>query len=211
MAKRKVLSTNGQASKVTPETLAQVGPNKTFTTKAGLELILVPIPPLLLEQVRASVKQPPIPTYATKTAAGNVETFNHNETTLVTDEDKAAWAEYKRLKAEADKLLNERVMRALFLKGIALNMPNDAEWVQEQEFMGIKVPEHPLERKLHYIQTEILASSEDMVGIMSDIMRLTGVDEEVVKGAEESFRRAVEERRRASSKQPSDASGELVS
>lgn len=209
MAKRK--TTNGHGPRVTPETLAGVSPNKTFTTRAGVELILVPIPPLLLEQVRASVKYPPVPTYTTKTAAGNEETYKHDETTLTTDEERLAWAEYLAGKKEADRLLNERVMRALFLKGIALTMPTDNEWVLEQEFMGIKVPDNPLERKLHYISTELVSTSEDMVGIMSEIMRLTGVDEAVVKNAEESFRRAVEERRRAATERLANTSGELVS
>lgn len=208
MAKRKV-NTNGH-SRITPETLAAAGPNRNFVTKAGVELTLVPIPPMLLEKVRGSVKYPPIPQYETKTAAGNIEKFNHDESTLQTDADKAAWAEYTAAKREADRLLNERVMRALFLKGIALDMPADDEWIKEQEFMGIEIPTDPQERKLHYIQTEILASSEDMVGIMSDIMRLTGVEEAVVQSAEDSFRRAVEDRRRVASARVANSGGELV-
>jgi len=168
---------------------------ETFTTSTGVELILKPISPLLAGKVRTSVIWPEKPTYQAKTVSGEIEEHPHDETTLETDEDKAAWLKYLLATAQAEGELNERISKMLFKRGIdykTLKLPKNESWIAEQEDMGITVPDDPLQRKMHYVETELLASKEEIKSLILRLMAMSGVDEEVIAAAERSFRGEVE-------------------
>ncbi len=160
---------------------------KTFTTSRGITIEFLPIP-TLLEKLQAQHPTPEPPTYEVKTAAGPVEKHAHNETTLETDEDKAAWADYQaRLKAARDKF-NSALMRLVMLRGIKADLPEGNAWIEEQEFIGLSVPEEPHERKIYWLETEVLANEADYMAAVSGVMEASGVPEEVISEAQASFR-----------------------
>lgn len=164
---------------------------REFTTSRGVRLEFLPIP-TLLEKLQVQHPMPAPPTYEVKTATGAVELHQHDETTLDTDADKAAWAEYQvRLKAATDRL-NLALMRLVLLRGLKVDMPAPNGWVHEQQFIGIQVPDDPLELKLHWLQTEALASQEDYLQAVAGVMEASGVPEEVISQAEATFRGKVE-------------------
>jgi len=154
----------------------------------GHKLTLLPVSPFLVDKAMATVNVagPEPPTYTAVTAAGVEEVHPHDETTLETDEDRRAWAEYLEQKRAAEQARQESLIRILFVKGIEVNIPKNG-WVEEQQFFGIDVPKNPLELKVHFISTEVLHSLDDMLALMGDIMELSGVSREAIEVASESF------------------------
>ncbi len=162
-----------------------------FVTKDGNRIPLRRVAPILMEKIRKSVTLPSPPTYEVETAGGDIETHIHDETTLETDEDRAAWAAYQIAHAKANEAMIEKILRLLFAKATGDVLPPSDDWAKEQAYLGVDVPGDPLERKIHYIQTELLTHTSDIMAFMTAAMALTGVDEEVVESAEATFRHPV--------------------
>ena len=164
---------------------------KRYTTERGIEIGICPIP-LLLDEVRKAqeAKIPPHPTYEAKTASGVVEIHQHNETTLQTDEERAMWAEYQGAIAQATDSMNDAIWRAVRLKAIQVDVPGDNGWIEDQKALGLTVPEDARERRLHYIQTEVIGGVRDIVRITA-IANGADLDEGALAAAEDSFRRAM--------------------
>lgn len=164
-----------------------------FVTKDGNRIPLRRVAPILMEKIRKSVTLPSPPTYEVEIAGGDIETHVHDETTLETDEDRAAWAAYQKDFASANNRMIEKILRLLFAKATGDVLPPSDDWAKEQAYLGVDVPGEPLERKIHYIQTELLTHTSDIMAFMTAAMALTGVDEEVVQAAEATFRNPVRE------------------
>lgn len=163
---------------------------RTFVTSRGVTLEFLPIP-ALLEKLQAQHKLPEPPIYEVKTATGVTEKHTHDETTLETDADKAAWAEYQKNLQEATARLNLALMRLVMLRGVKVQMPKDDTWIAEQQFIGLTVPDNPRERKLYWLETEALASQDDYAQMLAGVMAASGLSEEVVQQAEATFRGAL--------------------
>lgn len=164
---------------------------KRYTTERGIEIAICPIP-LLLDEVRKAqeAKIPPHPTYEAKTAAGEIEIHPHNETTLETDEEWTMWREYQEAKSKAADSMNDAIWRAVKLKAIRVEVPGDNGWIEDQKALGLTVPEEPRERRLHYIQTEVIGGVRDIIRITA-IANGADLDEGALAAAEDSFRRAM--------------------
>lgn len=160
---------------------------KNFTTSRGITIEFLPIP-TLLEKLQAQHKTPEPPTYEIKAATGVTERHAHDETTLESDEDKAAWADYQERLKTATNQFNLALMRLVMLRGIKVELPEGNAWVEEQEFIGLTVPTEPTERKLHWLETEVLADRNDYMQVIVGVMEASGVPEEVVSQAEATFR-----------------------
>lgn len=175
---------------------------KIITLSNGKKLTVQSIPPLLMQRINDNMPdKPQPPTYEAKTAGDDVEIIPHNATTLTTDEDKAAWAEYQARLAEWNAEQSKRFLRAFFSRGIKIDLDAAAleQWSREMTYLGVKVPQGDpndpevyIERQVLYIETEYISSGDDMVTIMREIMRLTGVDEGEVAAATRLFQRSVE-------------------
>lgn len=165
---------------------------KTFTTSRGFEITFQPIPQMLIDRVRTSHKLPEPPYYEIKTLTGAIEKHAHDETTLETDADRAAWADYQRQLAETNEHINRSFMRLVFLRGIEIEMPQDDTWVREQKLLGITIPDDPLERKLHWIETEVIATVDDADRITRGALEASGVPQEALAQAEDTFRRSAQ-------------------
>lgn len=159
-----------------------------FVTKDGNRIPLRRVAPILIEKVRQSVVMPDAPTYEVETVGGDKEVHAHDETTLETEKDKKAWAVYQTALADANGQMTDKILRVLFVRATGDVLPKDDSWIAEQSFLGIDVPAEPLERKVHYIQTELLTHANDISDFMMAAMGLIGVDEEVVAAAENTFR-----------------------
>jgi len=165
--------------------------NKFFTTSAGVQIGVQPVPPLLVEKVRAaaaaSVEVPPIPTYMVVIGENTEVPAEHDATTLETDEDKAAWTRYEKALKQRESVSGTKTMELFLIKGTTIEPPND-DWAAEQAYFGVTVPEDPAGRKLHYIQTELLNTTDDISGLMSAIVAASGIDPEVITAAKATFR-----------------------
>lgn len=173
-----------------------------FVNAAGHNFPIRGLSPMLPDLIRQGLEEewkkteelPSKPTYTVPTITGEPEVHEHNEGSLQTDEDKAAWEKYVLKRDEFDKKLNERVMKAVFLRGVMLTIPDIEAWISEMKAMGISVPEDAAERRYLYVRTEVIQSVEDVGNLMIAVLRLSGtINEEAVAAAEAAFRSATQE------------------
>lgn len=183
-----------------------------FYTAAGVEVEYEPISPIVLQESEAGLEAEyrgagePLdpPTYTTQLAGGGEQTFPHDETTLVTDEDKAAWAAYKtanaKLAAEQAQLRVDLVLSAL-----KISLPPDGAWEKNYKKWHIKVPQDPDEKLNFYILREILKTPADIFEAMTQVigasMRGT-VSEAAITAAMATFRGDIQKAAREAGLEP---------
>lgn len=191
---------------------------KKFTTAAGREIGIQPVPPLLIEEVRLraqqSVEVPPKPTYQVELPDGSMMTYEHDEQSLTTDEEKAAWKVYQAALTRQSQIAATKVMELFMAKGTILEM-SVGEWRELQEYFGVQVPENPIAAKIHYLRTELLTTTDDINNLMASIMEASGIDRTVLEAAQNSFRRNLRKEQDAASGvggeiQPTEAGREMV-
>jgi alkanesulfonate monooxygenase SsuD/methylene tetrahydromethanopterin reductase-like flavin-dependent oxidoreductase (luciferase family) len=174
-----------------------------IVTVDGLEVALRPVSQTQIQRINATVETQwrkrgePIdpPTYTITTATGETETHAHDADSVATgtDEERAAWEAYQTARAEMEAEQRLRTTKFLLLNGIVGHEPTE-EWAEEQAYWGLEVPEDPRERRLAYLQAEVLKTPQDTIDAMGEIMRLSmaGAPQEVRDSVEAYFRRAVE-------------------
>jgi hypothetical protein len=159
-----------------------------FTNSVGETFVLHGLPPLAIPKLAEGIKFPTKPTYTITTATGDIETHEHDATSLSSDEDKKAWAEYISKDAMADAELSSKMLTYVLVEGIVIDeIPNLDRWLKRQKLVGIEVPEDTEERILLYKQTAVIRSTDDIQNIMQTVMNLTGVSEEAIAMARSSF------------------------
>ncbi len=177
---------------------------KTYKTSLDKEIEIKPIPPLLVAKVQQAISfkadslyPATKPTYEVVDAGGGVQTFEHNADSVSTPEERAAWDEYQTAQQKRTTYLNEQMLNFFLSRGLVIELPADDGWATSQEYWGVEVPTDPQKRLLHYIQTEILGSAQDIEGLTVAIMGATGVDGEALDAARASFRGDVRQGTRA--------------
>jgi len=161
-----------------------------FTTERGVTITFKGIA-AILDKLQQSNKFPDAPTYEVKTALGATESFALDESSADTPEKKAQLADYQKRLAEAQMIYYRRHTEACLMFGVAVDMPKDDAWVKRQEFAGITVPTEPLERELHWLNSELYGSPADLENIILGVMRASGTDEEVLSRMADSFQHKV--------------------
>jgi len=162
-----------------------------YETSTGLKIKISAVDPMFMQTVVNSVPLPKVPTYEVTTVSGRVEVHRMDEKSAEQLENgKSVWQAYKEERALAQNEQNQRVMKAIFLMGTECEIPN-TNWEKKWRFLDIQVPTDPDEKRAFYLTSELPAA--DQVGLMSAIMRLAGVDEVLVKQAEDAFRSEVRE------------------
>lgn len=186
-----------------------------FTTAAGATIELRGLSPWMLDAIAPSLEQdwqdlgrekPSPPTYVVTTVGGSEQVHPHDETTLESDEDRAEWAAYQRARAEWEKELRERMTRVVLAEGV-LAGPADDDWIANQKFLGLRVPDDPRARRLHWIRTQLIQGPEDAQGIVAAVLALSGLSEEKLRAAERSFRDPVAEPGRPGAEPAAPAEG----
>jgi hypothetical protein len=197
----------------------------TFTNSIGRAFPIEGMSPMIPEKIRTSLRQewenegrpildePKPPTYQVTNAAGEVATFPHDEQSLVTDEDRATWAAYlgaleahKFLMTDFESEVNRRLFRAVCLC-VKIDPDAEDEWAEEQAAIGIEIPEKRAERRLSFVETEVIRGAEDIIALMTAVFRQSGMaDERTAAAAEAAFRAQLD----AKNGQPDDqaAAGE---
>lgn len=166
-------------------------------TSKGITVQIVGVAPALLARVEEGYRlknpQPVRPTYEAETMGGDIELLPHDETTLRTEEDREAWTTWVQADAAWKNGLNSTMLRAIILKGVMT--PPDYEtgdWVELQEYLGVTIPTNPAERRIHYFETEVMTSKDDIVDILVKVIRASGLNEEEASRIEATFRADVQ-------------------
>lgn len=164
-----------------------------FTTGKGLKIELRRVDPVFLQSVISSVKMPEVPTYTTTTISGRTETHRMDEQAAKeTEGGEKLWREYQEELSRASSEQTERSLRALFLDGTVPPKGAfvDPQWQKKMNIIGVRLPDDPDELWVMYLMMAM--TSDDIIRMSSHIMRLTGVDEELIQQAEDSFRDSVQ-------------------
>lgn len=162
-----------------------------YVTQDGIVIKLHWINPILIQNVMNSIKVPKRPTYETTTRSGRVEIYPMDaESAVQTPGGEVRWLTYLEEKEAAESEQNLRIMKVLFLEGTECDIPENG-WDRRDLFYGLDVPtpDMPDERRAYYLMNHI--SPEDIAGLMTALMRKTGVPEEAVAEAEKSFRDSI--------------------
>src|SRR3990167_3950686 len=121
------------------------------------------------------------PTYTAELAGGGTQTFEHDEDTLevtpemvlseaLDDPEKAkeiaahrtavnreAWADY--MSANARLIAEQSALRMeIMLDGVKAELPEDGAWEARRKRRHLEVPDDPIEKRLYYIQRELLVT-----------------------------------------------------
>lgn len=192
------------------------GETRPYTTTTGRTIMLSGMPPLAVQRIANSVDFPSVPTYTVELASGDTETHDHDETTLDTPEDHAAWEKYIEEQDAADDKQTEMLLKAILVKGVEVKISDEEleEWLEELEVIGLELPKNKKDQQLAYLETEIIATTYDAQQIMEIVMELTGVSEEDIEDARDSFRDTMESAEETdngeASTDPEDTEGELA-
>lgn len=130
------------------------------------------------------------PTYTVEHPGGATSQEPHDETTLETDEDRAAWAKHQEALTRLAAAQSEAQMKVWF-SGLVFEMPADDAWIELQRWMGVEVPDEGLERRYHYIVTELVKTPEDMFRVLEAITAVSyegAITEDDLSSAIRSFR-----------------------
>lgn len=164
---------------------------KTFCGPKGFVLTLRPVSQFKIDDLRASNPEIPIPQYEMELAGGAKVNHPMDETIARNKGRLDEWNEYLERKRIAAKEQAELFSQLLISEGVDIEVPGiDSEWQKEMDHYHIKVPapDHPIERKLKYIYHTALVGVEDVVALVSQILSVSQVSEEVVAKIRNSFR-----------------------
>ena len=165
---------------------------KKFTTESGVGITLKQVKGVLVQKALRSVTMPEHPTYETTTMSGRVQTHRMDEKAASeTEGGIELWKSYQSELEEAQVEQNNRVMDAVLSTGVDVDIPDDDEWTEELEAIGLEPRTGRIGRKLDYLST--ILGTGDLPEIFKEIMRLTGAPEEVVKEVEDSFSDSIRE------------------
>lgn len=162
--------------------------NKTYTSPRGVVVNLNPVSNFKVDSLRQSFETINPPTYTMNVLGKDTEypmdeEIARNKGRL--DEWKAYQIELSKLNAKNAKALTD----LMFYEGVDVEPPDkDSDWQKKSERFGIKVPDDPIDRKLHYIYTELLVGPDDIEALYSQIMSISQVSEEVIAKMRDSFR-----------------------
>ena len=169
-----------------------------YTTKRGRRLAFIGIQGLL-DRFAASHHEPKPPEYEVSMLGGRIEKHPLTEVkdrTSLNDDERAQLVEYEQRLAQYNERTAGEFLNLVLQRGVDIGSDGDA-WAREQkEQFGIDVPDDPIERRMHYIQTEVLYGSsndvkEDIGEIVAGVLIASGVDREKVAQLEATFRSQV--------------------
>lgn len=177
-----------------------------FTTTEGAVLTLVRVAPIKLQLVSAEASREaraagaPLdpPTYtATDETTGIETTFEHDDASILDDRtpetDREAYRAYLAAKDKLQATINARLTSMLLARGVQDDPPADG-WDARQREDGLAIPESARDRKIHWLQTEMLVDPQDAAALFMALITLSGkgvVSEEAIAAARDSFRSAV--------------------
>lgn len=162
-----------------------------FETSTGVRVKLRPISPDLLDAIRLQVKMPEPPSYEIEVLGGGKEKVFHDEKSVETDEEKAAWDKYKEDLEQATTKIFEKQTIAVLRRCVLVELPDDDVWIKAQKADSITIPD-ATDLKFHYIQTEVIGGANDLLAIVSIVRDMSRYNAEDLAQAMNLFRSRVE-------------------
>ena len=176
-----------------------------FVTKDGREIPLRAVGLRYVQMIMDRTAIPDVPTYTAETVAGDVEVHKHVVkrdrdgklvgTTLQSDEDWAEWNAYEQARSDALAKRMQDAITFLMCECVQVDPPDEWAWSVDFEGWGMEppeIPEDPRQRKLFWIENELLPDSDDLTALTARLYVIGGiVGEDQAKNLESFFRLAV--------------------
>lgn len=152
------------------------------TLSNGIELLIKPMPPMLLTAVTTSVPEPPVPMIFLEEKGRDEPNPNHPDYVRAMDERAAVIG-----LATTNLILYACSSVVSVPEGIY--KPEDEGWVKLTEMAGIKFDkDDPAERYLAWLRSYAVATMDDMKMVQNLPLQLAGISEAEVDEVEDSFR-----------------------
>lgn len=169
-----------------------------YETENGTKVILNSVSPLFIQKLQSAGTLPDVPTRQVKLDLDGFEptfqTEHLSEGDLQTAEEEKQWKEYVE---ERDAVLSKRqnnFMKAIFDKGTTIDIGDIEAWKEDLLYYELPIPTNPRDMKVEYIQTEVVKSADDMVGIITGVLGKSGVPQEELESVRASFRDSIRRR-----------------
>lgn len=163
-----------------------------YTTSKGASVRFIGLNPARLDQLQSAGKAPAKPVREIPNDLGAPQKEELSEKDLQTDEERAAWADYKQEMAKLENKRNENVMKYVFNDGFAVDDSEIEEWKrQEEEEYGIIPEGTPLKIRMDFINARVIGNSEDLANIMAGVLERTGVPADKLDEVKDTFRGTV--------------------
>lgn len=195
----------------------------TYTTGTGATFTIRPIPPYTIEHYRLSFQQqfddtnPPIerPTYRVETAGGGFEVHPHDEATIETPEERAAFDAWTEYNDQRNAFVNTKILDVMIVEGVDADPAADPAWLKRKKFFSTKLPDDEIELKLFYVREHLVLDQTDggdFAGLPEAMSSLLGVSQSAVAASKATFRGKVRQtgRRVARSAHAAQEAGEMV-
>jgi len=158
---------------------------------AGLKVKVKKIAPMVLSKVQGAGKLPERPTYEAVTKSGRVEVWPLDaEGADQLEGGKTRWDFYQEQLDNALAEQNDRIIMAMFSFGTECEVPDDG-WEEMFEVIGTEVPKNANMRRAFFLATHL--DADDIAALSKKIMEASGVSQEAIDKAEESFRNPVQD------------------
>jgi hypothetical protein len=148
-----------------------------IVTKDGRAIPLRPVGRRYVEQIMAKHPVPDAPTYTATIAGGETQTFPHDETTLNTPEEWAAWRKYEADKAQAISAMWGAVSEFLICRCVVLSPPPVEQWSIDFAEWGLTPPDasDPKALKVFWVENELVPDPDDQGALMGELYRMGGI------------------------------------
>lgn len=161
-----------------------------------------PVSMVDMMEIRASIeseyrenKEPlDVPTY--QVAVGDeFQPHDHNETTLETDEDRAAWDAYIDANERLDTEVALYTTKYLLVEGIEIDWKLFKDWEAKKKKYKIRIPEDEDDKKIYFLTSTAFPTPADQKQAAQAVMlaSIKGSDKEQVEAIEALFRDQMEE------------------
>lgn len=143
-----------------------------------------------------------VPTYEVPIAdSEEVQVLEHEVdeekeiSTLETDEDKIAWAQYQDATRALQFEIARRTMAYMVNESITIDWAHFNGWEERRTRYGIRIPEDEQEKTSYFLETMVWKTPQEQKQFVMYVMRISaeGTDEPRVKAMEDFFRSTLEE------------------
>lgn len=165
----------------------------SFTSSKGVEIPLRPVSQFKIDAMRSSREEVPVPTYTADVFGGGKEELPLDEVAAQNQNRMEEWQAYLTAAQKERSEFGIRMNNMVIYEGVDLDAPGpDSDWQKSCDLFGLKVPTDPIARKIFYINTELLGTSEDMGNLMTAVFAASRFSREVIDKMKATFRSAME-------------------
>jgi hypothetical protein len=142
-----------------------------YISSRGVKAVFSPMPPYMRELTKNILTEegrpePKKPTYIVD-ASGDEVAFEHDESTVTTEDEKELWADWKVKHQEWELDFHRRLNRDCQIDCMELVDVDWKVWQGKMKAKGATIPEDEIERKLMYIRYEFIGTQEDLMSIVA--------------------------------------------